>query len=366
MKALILFTLIAFQTFQSLCFNMQYQCPDDKIQLDDDICGIEVSSTTDDIFYVKKKCGKNQQIDFIKGITISKKTHLYYRCVTKLNLLEVGKSCFLDSECITSNCANGKCATVSACTGDKNCGKGKYCYRAKDKYGIEAETGSCKDYVKEKGECGGDEGKECGPGLICYKQDYNSPKGTCTKLYSLELGARNVEDSRLCISGATFTIKRDNIKLKECVTLTDSKIVTAGVIPYCQVTYTDKSNGKYEDNSAETFINKAGSTVCKEDKRKYNLLGDIKERYDDIDLEKLLEKEEDSYAYHGFFGDKKYAELYSVYEKYSELLDKGIIEDDGKKNDDNSCGYEFWFSTISSSNVNVGLGFVFALLGLLL
>ena len=96
---------------------------------------------------------------------------------------------------------------------------------------------------------------------------------------------------------------------------------------------------------------------------KKELVNELVKRYNEIKLNKPLEKE--ACDYEKYFCDKKYAELKEVYDNYDTLKYIDLIKDNGKKNKNKKCEYEFWKSTISSSYVNVCFGFIFALLGLL-
>ena len=99
------------------------------------------------------------------------------------------------------------------------------------------------------------------------------------------------------------------------------------------------------------------------------LISDVVERYNKINLNKLLEKESCDYETQAEFGtqllcDKKYGELKMLYFDYEYLLFHGIIKANGKK--EKKCEYEFWKSvTVSSSYISICLGFAFSLLGLL-
>ena len=366
MKALFLFAFVSLvscdisDTLPSIS-TVNYKCPDDKIHLKHDVCAIQEYDNSDNILYIKKKCGKNKKCLLSDSTTISRtnKNVIYYQCQTsKLGLLKTGKKCSLDSECITNYCKDKKCSTLEECIDMTHCGKGKYCYKPN-----QSSTGTCKNYISEGGEC--DSENWCGNGLDCH---YTNSKGKCTKLYSLDVGTKNVYNSELCKTGI---ISSDGNK--ECVTFSSASIVHDDTEnkDYCQAVCKNSNNNDVnceiiEDyiNYDDVFTNTDGKVSCTYSKGKFDLVEKMKKRYDKIKLSKLLKKEID-YDYYSFYGDKKYAELKSVYDNYNLLLDRNFIKENGKKNGDKKCEYEFWKSTISSSFVNIYIGFILSLLGIL-
>ena len=94
------------------------------------------------------------------------------------------------------------------------------------------------------------------------------------------------------------------------------------------------------------------------------MVDELVKRYNKIKLDKILEKEDCDYS--SYLCDKKYAELYNVHSSYDTLKYLGLIKDNGEKNKDKKCEYEFWRTiTVSSSYVNVCFGFILVLLSLL-
>ena len=235
---------------------------------------------------------------------------------------------------MTRYCNGGKCATLETCLEDEDCGPGKFC----DSYNSQ----KCYEYVKEGQTCNYSD-KRCALGLEC------NTDSKCTKLYSLENGAK-ASDSSLCKSGVYKYSNNNYI----CVGIekTDGNCVTSyndgsGTVTVSPVTYKDTD----------------GSEYCNMFKMSSDLMSDLKKRYDKIKLDKILEKEGCDYA--GYLCDKKYAELYWKYCFYKVLLEEGLIKDNGKRNGDKKCEYEFAKSLISSSYINYCIGFAFALLSLL-
>ena len=370
MKALILIGLLTFiscnrgDNVGNIGFfeKLTYKCPDEKLKLKDDLCAIYVKkyvydstsgrTNSDSVLYIKQKCGKNKhclQYDD-ESLVLDSSNYEdveYYTCVKdKLSLLKLGKKCSLNSECLSGFCKNNKCSTQDKCYRDENCGKGKYC---DDMY-----THTCKAYVNEGESC---DNNYCGNGLKCYPEESTATNRKCVKFFSLDVGTKINYDSELCKTGI-FSIND-----KKCVTFskydsTNKKVLCkdeGGNEVECKISYADV-----------TFTNKNGEEVTNYSQGRFDLLGDLIKRYNKIKLNKLNEKEEKDYDYYDYYGDKKFAELKAVYDNYAILLDKGLIKENGKKNGDNKCEYEFWKSTISSSYINFCLGFALALLSLLI
>ena len=364
MKSLILIALLAFISCDITVtvppiISTTYKCPDEKLKLKDDLCAIYVddtdstSSKSTDVLYIKKKCGKNKHC--IEYVSSSYKYYdsnkyediVYYTCIkTKLSLLKVNKKCSLNSECLTGICKGNKCSTLDPCYSSEHCGKGKYC----DKSGS---TNTCKAYVNEGGTCSRND--FCSNGLYCYYG--SSTTGKCQKYFSLDVGTKNVDHSELCKTGI---ISNDGNYM--CVTFSSYDSDKDKLL--CKDGDGKEVECIVSGPSGNTFIDKSSNKVPIYSKGKFDLLGDIIKRYNKIKLDKLNDKEE-GYDYYNYYGDKKYAELKAVYDNYAYLLNQGLIKENGKKNGDNKCEYEFWKSTISSSYINVCLGFALALLSLL-
>ena len=350
MKVLLLFSLAILITCDSL-LESTINCPDDKkIKIGEDVCAISTSDATTSYVYVKKKsCGKNKKCIY-KDPNYNVNTKGYdfiLTCQKKLKLLKIGKKCNYNAECYTGSCSGGKCAAYGTeeCSGDNNCGPDKYC-------GIENGKAKCLAYITQDGNC--KNGEKCAPGLKC---DKSASSPTCKKLYTLEIGDSS-SSGELCKSFAAYKGK--------CIEVTK-------VADDCSLTYKDKdgneqnvkleTDGSNKNDLIETDDNY--DEVCKYRYASKDLRDDVIERYNKIKINKLTEKKKENCDYGEYLCDKKYAELISVYKDYTLLLEKKLIKDNGEKNKDKKCEYEFWRSTISSSYVNVYFGFVFALLGLL-
>ena len=371
MKALILIALLSLiycEINVNVIDSVTFKCPDEKLKLKDDLCAIylqdhELDASGNDnanpvVLYIKKKCGKNQHCIEYDSVLYSKyyepkkyEDFSYFTCQkSKLKKLKLNKKCSLNSECLTGICKNNKCSTLDPCLENENCGKGKYCYKS-------GSTNTCKSYLNEGETCSiTSSSDKCSNGLECYSDDSTATTGKCTKLFSLDVDAKNVQNSELCKTGI---VSDSNI----CVTFYKYDSDTSKVL--CK----DGNNKEVEcyitEIDDDTFTDKNGDSVTIYSQGKFDLLGDIIERYNKIKLNKLNEKEE-AYDYAGYYGDKKFAELKAVFDNYAPLLDQGLIKANGKKNGDNKCEYEFWKSTISSSYINACLGFALAVLSLLL
>ena len=347
MKAIILLALIVLISCDSPDFTLStFKCPDDKIKMGSDVCAINTHEKDTDgkytelVTYIKNKCGKNKSCEKRESrynINTNNQNDVVYACVKKLKYLKIKKKCNYHAECLTRYCNGGKCATLDTCQFDEDCGPGKFC----DGYNSQ----KCYEYVKEGQTCNYSD-KRCAPGLECY------PDSKCTKLYSLENGAKVSDSSlcKLCKSGVCADIKAELVCAE--IEKTEGNCVVSynygsGIVTVSSVTYKDSD----------------GNDVCNMFKMSSDLVSDLKKRYDKIKLDKILEKEDCDYAY--FLCDKKYAELYWKYENYKELLEQGLIKDNGKRNGDKKCEYEFAKSLISSSYINYCIGFAFALLSLL-
>lgn len=351
MKALIIFALIVLITCDDSDIVEKYtiKCPDDKkIKIGEDVCAIlqyASKSGDDDVIYVKKKsCGKNKGCapkdkNYNKD---SKTEDEILTCQKKLRLLKIGKKCNYNAECYTGFCSGGKCAAYGTeeCDDDNNCGPDRYCDNTK----------KCVAFVNEGDSCKDDD--ECAPGLKC-----DSSTSKCKKLYSLDTGA-DASDGEFCKTLASYGGK--------CIEVVK-------VAADCSLTYKDKDGKektvtKTDDNKDTLGEYNGDGTVdeCYYAYRPKDLLDDIIERYNKIKLNKLTEKKKEMCDYSAeLLCDKKYAELYYVYYYYDLLLKQQLIKENGEKNKDKKCEYEFWRSTISSSYVNVCYGFALALLGLL-
>ena len=365
MKALIIFALISLifsQNSNDIRYYIVYECPDDKkIKIGDDVCAIvsreKGTKTTPSKVYIKKKsCGKNKVCDFYNDF-MTKDTIFteygplkedVYSCRKKVRLLKINKKCNYNVECYTSYCNNGKCATFDACTSETGrniCGPGKYC-KYYNTIGSKS-SGTCTDYLKEGAEVGS--GESCAPGLGEYT-DPDENKVICKKLYSLDIGAKSSEPEfcKSYFSDGT-----------QCVELTK-------VDSTCSITYNDGKTDTTIDASKDSSLYKEidGKKYCLYSTGKKELVNELVKRYNEIKLDKPLEKE--ACDYEKYFCDKKYAELKEVYDNYDTLKYLDLINDNGEKNKDKKCEYEFWRTWyVSSSYVNVCFGFIFTLLGFL-
>ena len=347
MKTLIILALLALISFNSSqpstsdISTMLFKCPDDKIKIGEDVCAFKSydSTITKNVYYIKKKsCGKNKKCEFINqkynkdtSTTLLTQNDYIYTCQKKIKYLKIDKKCNYNAECYSGFCniKNKKCAAYGEekCSNNENCGAGKYCSSSK-----------CYDYKKEGESC---KTNYCAPWLWC---DTSTSDPTCKKFYSLDTGKTCSIDkqckSYLC--GGT------------CLEI-------VSVDSNCQVKYTDGTNEVTFDGKTTSTYD--GKEVCAYPSGYKDLVEDVVERYNKIKFDKVYEKEYCDYE--TFYCDKKYAELYSVLNQYHHLLHQGLIKENGKKNGDNKCEYEFWRSTISSSYTNVCFGFALALLGLL-
>ena len=345
MKVLVLLALIALISCSSPWISYStFKCPDDKIKMGSDVCAIDTHEKDSDgkyteyVTYIKKKCGKNkkcEEMEYRYNINTGNQDDIVYACVKKLKYLKINKKCNYHAECLTRFCNGGKCAAQEECEKDEDCGPGKYCYYEKSG----DTTKKCLNYVKETASC--DSYKQCAPGLECN----TNSDSKCTKLYSLDRGAKTSYKS-LCKSG----ISSGGVCIE--IEKTDGNCVTS---------YHDGT--KSVSISPSTTKDSDGNTVCIMFKMSSDLMSDIKKRYDKIKLDKILEKEDCDYA--NYLCDKKYCELYMKYNFYQDLLEQGLIKDNGKRNGDKKCEYEFAKSLMSSLYINYCFGFVFVLLSLL-
>ena len=355
MKALIIFALIVLISCDDdadIVEDYTIKCPDDKkIKIGEDVCAIlqyASKSGDDDVIYVKKKsCGKNKGCA-PKDENYNKDSKLkdqILTCQKKLRLLKIGKKCNYNAECYTGFCSGGKCAAYGTeeCDDDNNCGPDRYCDNEN------GGTGKCVAFVNEGDDCSK---TKCAPGLEC------DSTSKCKKLFSLDTGAATTKEE-FCKTLAAY-----NGKCIEVVKVADD----------CSLTYKDKDGGSEitvkvandKDNLAKYEDDGTTLKECRYAYRPKDLLDDIIERYNKIKLNKLTEKKKEMCDYSAeLLCDKKYAELYYVYYYYDLLLKQQLIKENGEKNKDKKCEYEFWRSTISSSYVNVCYGFALALLGLL-
>ena len=351
---LALITLISSIMSQSkFSTSYTYKCPDKKVKIGEDVCMIQSSQegTTTSPYVVnikKKSCGKNKKCkqktsNYNKDVTLSNKYDDIYTCQKTLKLLKIKKKCNYNAECNTGFCSNGKCAAYGSetCTKDENCGPGKYC-----DFSLTT-AAKCTDYVNENEDCDS-ASKQCAPGLVCNYLSSSDHK--CKKLYSIATGQK-AADKSLCQSNFIGSNSK-------CADIT--KVDTD-----CSVEYNDGSNGKLDASTDYTlYTSSTDGKKCLYSTKRQELLSDIKKRYDKIKLDKVLEKE--NCDYETYYCDKKYGELIEVYNNYETLLNQQLIKDDGKKNGDKKCEYEYWRSvTVSSSYVSACLGLAFALLGLL-
>ena len=357
MKALIILALVVListqQYFPSLSLGDTFQCPDEKIKIGEDVCAItsseHASKNIPYITYIKKKsCGKNKKCgsggyNYNKNTDTSKTggsaTDTIYTCRKKLKLLKIKKKCNYNAECYTGFCNGKKCAAYGdsdTCSDNKNCGPDRYC-------GVKtgSTTKTCIPYLKEGEDCK-TATSGCAPGLECYTKDGTS--FNCKKYFSLDKGDY----------GSKLLCKSMYVVGGKCAEITEFG-------NDCKIKYDDGTNTNVEKQEGYKYDNK---NYCYYTSGWNDLVSDIKKRYDKIKLDKVLEKE--NCDYETYYCDKKYGELIEVYNNYETLLNQQLIKDDGKKNGDKKCEYEYWRSvTVSSSYVSVCLGLAFALLGLL-
>ena len=367
MKAIITLALVVLILYSTqdrippLSLRNSFECPDDKIKLGDDVCAITSSqhgsANTDYITYIKKKsCGKNKWCveaaeNYNKDtdtnvVTNGDSDDIIFNCQKRVKLLKIDKKCNYNAECYTGFCNNNhKCAAYgdAECKYDRNCGPDKFC-------DFSSGTGKCTAFIQESKDCSKSYGG-CAPGLGCNIKD--STTYTCQKYFSLEKGV-DTNNQIFCKSGYTIG--------NTCVEI-------VGVDNDCKLTYNDGT-----DHEIPYGVTRDGNKYCYIKSGFKDLVSDIIKRYNKIKLDKILDKENCDYGYEDddsspsfhYLCDKKFAELYSLYSDYTALLYRGFIKENGEKNKDKKCEYEFWRSvTVSSSYVNVYLGFAFALLGLL-
>ena len=366
MKILIIIALITLISYsQSIDEYTTFSCPDKKVKIGEDVCTVieYVNDENDNTkyytnYYIKKKsCGKNKECNSkgYKYNKVTKKTDELYTCQKKLRFLKIKKKCNYNAECYTGYCNNGKCATLDECTSNNEfvCGPGKYCKFST----ASSNTGTCTAYSKEGVEVDINY-EECAPGLFSY-YDSDKSKSYCKKYFSLDKGVDvssygyDYHDyQKYCSTYQTYGGK--------CVEITE-------VDSSCSIKYDDGKTtipvtaDDSNTNNLYQIIN--GKRRCLYSTAKKELKDEVVKRYNKIKLDKLLEKE--NCDYEDYLCDKKYAELESVYENYENLLYYGLIKDNGDKNKDKKCEYEFWRSFVSSSYVNICFGFFFTLLGLL-
>ena len=366
MKTLIIFALIGLISYSksqldpTLIQNYIFKCPDDKkIKIGEDVCAIVSNekgsiNSYDPVIYIKKKsCGKKKECSScssnfnIDNPDTSSPYDSVCACKKKLKLLKIKKKCNYNAECKTGVCSGGKCASFGKCYSSSDysiCGPGKYC---KGYDSVTDTDGTCTDYVNEGGSCAN--GEKCAPGLEC---DLIASTKTCKKKYSLGKGeSSNYLD--YCKTGFLASSGK-------CAAL-------VSVEKDCSIKINDGTSDftlSVSTNSYLAFTTPDGKNSCKYSTGFNDLLDELVKRYNKIKLNKILEKEDCDYG-NNLLCDKKYAELYNVYKNYGYLYSQGLIKENGKKNGDKKCEYEFWRSTISSSYVSIYFGFVFALLALL-
>ena len=363
MKALIIFALITLISYsnQSIDTKYSYECPDDKkVKIGDDVCAIAsaVKGTTTNpyTYYIKKKsCGKNKYCTEL-GELYNKDTTLtdddgeviqdkFFICQKKVRLLKIKKKCSYNTECISGFCNDGKCATSDTCTTDDICGPSKYCL-----------SGKCTDYIKDGEKVDMSLSQRCAPGLGVFNDPDDYTKATCKKYYSLDKGDKT--------SGPQFC-KSYFSEESKCAEL----IEVDGVDSDCSYTYNiggDNKVAKPGQYGTSSYYDTVDSKkYCIHSTGKKELVDELVKRYNKIKLDKLLEKESCDYGTY-YLCDKKYAELKEVYDNYATLRYLNLIKDNGEKNKDKKCEYEFWRTiTVSSSYVNVCFGFFFTLLSIL-
>ena len=370
MKTLIIFALAVLISFSTqdpyIDSYTSFVCPDKKAKIGEDVCAIKSSKDgtkiNPNIVYIKKKsCGKNKgcseyttekynidtdsSIKYYGGDT----DDTIYTCQKKIKLLKIGKKCVYNAECFTGYCKSGKCAAYTEnenCKGiDVLCGPGKYCKNA----GSYTDSGdpiyACTAYAKENEDCSK---TSCGPGLGCYSPSATSTTYTCKKFFTIDTG-KYTTDRRLCKS-----YFESNYLCIEIASVADD----------CKITYNKGEENVEETITYNLFKSVNNKNYCYQKPEIKQVVSDLAKRYGKIKLNKLLDKENCDYS--DYLCDKKYAELMSVYSDYGKLLYYGLIKENGEKNKDKKCEYEFWRTvSISSSYIKVCLGFSFALLCLL-
>ena len=342
MKALILFTLVALISCNGeVYFDATIlKCAEDKIKIGEDVCvisqDVEDGRKTYTISYIKKKCGKNQGCSATNFDKYDRKSGTYYSiytCQLRFKLLNIGKKCNYNAECYSGFCKNGKCAAYDdgTCNTDENCEPDKYCDYVTEK---------CVDYIKEGEDCSGSFSL-CQPGFLC--DDYGTK--TCKKYYSLGTG----DDCYI------------DYQCKSNICYNDKCVEIESVDDKCLVTFNDGTNKKIVSNQTTTANN--GELTCNYAMGYKDLIANLIKRYNKVKLNKILENRNCGYS--DDLCDKKYSQLNYVNFFYPLLLHQGIIKENGERNKDKKCEYDFWISTISSSYINVCFEFVFVLLSLL-
>ena len=353
MKTLIIFALIALFScdLPYIDDEISFLCPDDKIKVGDDVCAIKSSessdtSTFDEIVYIKKKCGKNEgcfEREDKHNIDTDESDTIYTCLKKKIKYLKIGKKCNYNADCYTSYCKNGKCAAYGSesCNENYNCGPGKYCKEF-------SSNDTCTAYAKENEDCSN---LNCAPGFFC---DTATTSPTCKKYFSLEKGS-SISDDYFPISCKSYFARN-----KKCAEVTK-------VEEDCSITYNDGKEDHVETvdeySEGSLYITVGDQKVCLNSNGRKELINKLINRYNKIELNKLLENEYCDYE--RYLCDKKYAELIRVVIEYDYLLLHDFIKTNGERNKGKKCEYEFWKSTISSSFINVYFGFTFTLFSLL-
>lgn len=326
-----LYSFVVFDYENDLIKQSQYQCSKDFVAKN--ICGLFNEETG--IFKINKQCKKNEQCMYTPNRNA-------WQCVKKVSLLENGKKCYQNEECLSKYCLNKKCqgkAEGHSCTHKDECSVGSYC----------DETKKCKKYEREGGSCKTSE--ECGARLLC-----NDNK--CTELSTVATG-NPTTNQRLCTTGMAYggvciKVQQD----VECESDGQCSPIVEGL------------DGSGVQKSLTVKCIEINSVkVCPYSTLKQRFYSEYSEAITGLDADKFFSDEGFALAYGTnsiIFGEPKAAEAYYKYKYYELLSSIGAFDSTGDVKSDLKCEVDFLLMQASADfnqvkNILLIVSFIFIL-----
>ena len=334
-------------SFQSKYYSVK--CPDEKSKAN--VCAMDHTEGTISQFLIFNKCSSDKVCGSVESG--------YYVCIPKIKQRKNGQSCNYNEDCLSSSCISGKCGGLSEgadCSDDtpgKTCGTGLAC-----------RNGKCVKLVYEMNYPQGD--GECGEGFGLDADNMCQSYGS--KDNNAKISNSNDETALICKSG----LAHDKDSIVGGTTTTIHICDEVEEDPVCDSSRSDytKTVGKWKIEPEITFGCEAGHddfsgkliVYPKYSKLQSKLFADLKEDFDDFDLEKI--NTEDKYAHIGLSYKWKFYKKLLVFQYANQLKALGLIDDEGEPTDDKECEFEFIIKALSSGYMKIS-AFVLGVVALL-
>lgn len=333
------------------------KCEDDKAKTDACLYYLVDSEKDTKEYAIFDKCGKGKHC--FQGDDGN------YQCSKKSNFKKrkSGQSCNYHEDCYSNSCVSNKCTLASegeicltTSHGNIGCKPGLTCA-----YDADSEKYKCFKLAKED-----EEAKHgCLGGLI------PNIEGKCKKYGTVDDGGKvpynrysSYEYRLLCKSGICIPQSDDDgNEFCLCVSLTTEPTCSKGEV---------SKEGEWSDKTKipEKSECKIGKDITGTDIYYYGhsqletkLFQDFLEDYKDLDLEKINSNEDKDYQSSLKW---KTLEKFLLFKHAPELYAAGLIDSEGKRNDNKKCEYDFVIKNVLSSSFIKLNTLIIAMIALLL